>query len=125
MGTLRIKQLRKSSGLSQAELASAAGMTQSTVSRIENGTIALDADSAARIAAALKVEPEDLHDHDSPPETESHDAAVIPSMSQRPGWADVLTRAKSDAEGIDPEDWETLEHSPGLFAFDVPLTPRC
>ena len=123
MATLRIRQLRKAAGLSQAELASAAGITQSTVSRIENGTIALDAESGAKIAHALGVEPVELHDHDAVPETESHDASVIPSMSQRPGWADVFARAKGDAPDVDAEDWETLEHAPALFAMDVPLTP--
>jgi transcriptional regulator with XRE-family HTH domain len=123
MPTLRIKQLRKAAGLSQAELAAAADMTQSTVSRLESGAIALDADSAKRIASALSCTVDDLVDHDAQPVPDTHDAAVIPSLSQRPGWNDVLARAKSDAPDIEAEDWDTLAQSPGLFAFDVPLTP--
>lgn len=123
MPTLRIKQLRKAAGLSQVELAAATGINQATVSRLESGAIALTAESAARIAAALSCTTDDLIDHDAVPAPESHDAAVIPSLSQRPGWSDVLARAKSDAPDIDAEDWDTLAQSPGLFAFDVPLTP--
>lgn len=123
MPTLRIRQLRKAAGLSQAELAAATGINQATVSRLESGAIALSPDAAARIAAALSCTTEGLVDHDATPAPESYDAAVIPSLSQRPGWNDVLARAKGDAPEVEAEDWDTLAQSPGLFAFDVPLTP--
>jgi transcriptional regulator with XRE-family HTH domain len=123
MATLQIKELRKRAGLSQVELATAAGIAQSTVSRLERGEIGLDANTTERLSAALRCAPEDLVDADAPLSNESHDSVVIPSMSQRAGWSDVLARAKGDAPEIEDEDWYTLEHAPGLFAVDVPLTP--
>lgn len=122
MSTLR--DVRKRAGLTQEDLAERAGLAQSVVSRAEKGSTIAE-ESLIKLASVLGVSADELRPEggDVPPSTATHDAAVIPSMSQRPGWTDVLARAKSDAEGIDPEDWETLEHSPGLFAFDVPLTP--
>lgn len=53
---------------------------------------------------------------------------MIPSLSQRVGWADVLARAKSDAPDIDAEDWDTLalawpvlRFRRGLPSLEVPL----
>lgn len=126
MPTLRVQQLRKAAGLTQQELAAKTELTQSSISRIESGKQgSLDGDVAERLARALGCSVDDLWDESSeaPPSTASHDAAVIPSLEQRPGWTDVFARAKADAPDIDAEDWETLAKSPGLFAFDAPLTP--
>lgn len=120
----RLREARKRAGLTQGELADRAGIVQSVVSRAEKGS-SIAEESLTKIAAVLGVSADDLRpeDGDVPPSTASHDAAVIPSLEQRPGWSDVLARAKSDAPDIDAEDWNTLAKSPGLFAFDVPLTP--
>jgi len=120
----RLRDARKRAGLTQEELAERAGLAQSVVSRAEKGS-SIAEDSLAKIAAVLGATTDELRPEggDVPPSTAAHDAAVIPSLSQRIGWADVLARAKSDAPDIDAEDWDTLARSPGLFAFDVPLTP--
>ncbi len=52
--------LRAARGLSQAALASSAGLTQSRLSRLEQGAELLPADEAARLAAALDVLPATL-----------------------------------------------------------------
>ena len=48
---------REIAGLSQSELAAAAGLTQSAVSAIETGTATLGAERAERIARVLGVHP--------------------------------------------------------------------
>jgi transcriptional regulator with XRE-family HTH domain len=55
---LRVRELRKSLGLTQAELAARAGIRRATVSRIENAHItAIDFDVLDRLADVLGVEP--------------------------------------------------------------------
>lgn len=49
----RIAQLRKQQGISQAQLAEAAGTNQFHVSKIESGSVSPTIDVLARIAAAL------------------------------------------------------------------------
>ena len=53
-----IKELRKRQGLSQSELAAKAGLTQATLSKIENGTRPGD-QTLKHLSTALKV-PESL-----------------------------------------------------------------
>ncbi|HBT01625.1 MAG TPA: hypothetical protein DEB47_17615 [Citreicella sp.] len=50
-----LKRIRQSRGLSQAQLADAAGVKQATISRIESGTNNPSLAVADQIAAALKV----------------------------------------------------------------------
>lgn len=57
----RIRQLRTARGMTQEALARAAGLTLSTVSRIEKGTIKEPSRGTVRaLAAALGVPAEDL-----------------------------------------------------------------
>jgi len=49
----RLRQLRRSRGMTQRDLARLAHITESYLSRLENGLIAPGIDLAARIAAAL------------------------------------------------------------------------
>lgn len=117
----RLKEIRTRAGMTQTELAERAGVTQSTVSKIEVGRGDGDADTLARIAEALGVRPADLVSEDGPPEDETHHAA--PSMAARAGWAEVLARAKSLAPEVDADSWLRLERAPGMFSSDLPLTP--
>lgn len=55
-----IRALRLKKGLSQAQLASAIGTSQSHVARIERGTEDLRASTIARLAAPLGLQPEEL-----------------------------------------------------------------
>lgn len=52
-----VTEVRKARELSQEELARCAGMTQSAMSRIEQGETVFSADHAIRIAPALGTEP--------------------------------------------------------------------
>jgi transcriptional regulator with XRE-family HTH domain len=119
---MRLRDARKRAGLTQEELAERAGLAQSVVSRAEKG-LPVAEESLAKIASALGLTADAIDVEAPTPSSASHDAAVIPSLEQRPGWGDVFARAKSDAPDIDAEDWETLAKSPGLFAFDAALTP--
>ena len=61
--SLRIRELRKAKGWSQAELAERADVTQATVSRIERGKVAsLDLEVFEKLADALDVHPAVLID---------------------------------------------------------------
>ena len=55
----KLKDIRKAQGLTQAELASAAGIQQATVSHLETGSMAINYTGAAtvtRLALALGVD---------------------------------------------------------------------
>jgi len=122
MSTLR--DARRRAGLTQEELAERAGLAQSVVSRAEKGASVAE-DSLAKIAAVLGCAPDDVRPTGTPAPNASgpHDAAVIPVLRNRPGAEEAFARAKADDPTIDDETWSTLEHAPGLLAFDVPLTP--
>jgi transcriptional regulator with XRE-family HTH domain len=53
----RIRAERERQGLSQRDLAAAAGTTQRRISEIENGAINLTADTIEDIARSLRVPP--------------------------------------------------------------------
>jgi transcriptional regulator with XRE-family HTH domain len=55
-----MKRLRKTSGLSQEELASRAGIDRTYVSALERRVYAASIDLVARLAEALEVEPDVL-----------------------------------------------------------------
>lgn len=116
----RLKELRQRAGLTQVELSEKAGITQSTVSKIESGRGDGDEDTLGRIAAVLGVSVADLVAEDDAPIV---DAQLVPSMSSRPGWTEVLARAKTIAPEVDADSWARLERAPGMFASDLPLTP--
>ena len=56
----KIRRLRQDMELSQAKLAAAAGLSQTTISRAERSSINLTMDKLDRIAGALGVEPGEL-----------------------------------------------------------------
>lgn len=56
----RVKRYRQVTGLNQQELASRAGLSQATVSRIEHGDGPVDAGTSMRLASGLGVDLEAL-----------------------------------------------------------------
>lgn len=123
---MRLRDARKKAGLTQEELAERAGLAQSVVSRAEKG-LSVASDSLARLAEAVGLAVADL---ESDPEAvpartaaHAHESSVIPVLRNRPGAEEALARAKADDPSIDDETWDVLLRAPGLFAFDVPLTP--
>jgi len=55
---LRVRELRKALGLTQAELAERAGVRRATVNRIENARVtAVDLEVLEKLAHVLRVEP--------------------------------------------------------------------
>jgi transcriptional regulator with XRE-family HTH domain len=57
---LRIRELRKAAGMTQAELAEAAELEVESISRLERGTRGITLDSIDRIAQALGVRLKDF-----------------------------------------------------------------
>ncbi len=57
---IRLREVRKSAGLTQAELAKKAGMAQGEISRIESSATMISLDVLDRLCRALKCEPGDI-----------------------------------------------------------------
>ena len=57
---IRLREVRKSAGLTQAQVAKKAGMAQGEISRIESSSTMISLDVLDRLCRALKCEPGDL-----------------------------------------------------------------
>ena len=80
----RVKKLRKDKGLSQEELAEAAGVDPRTVQRIEKGKSKPQPANLRSIADALGVT---VHDLQEPPQSRvapdaPHTAAIVPASGE-------------------------------------------
>ena len=64
--TLRLADVRRAQGLSQAELGRRSGVNQSVISRLEAGQHGVDLRMLARLAEALGVNAAALIDHRPP-----------------------------------------------------------
>lgn len=65
---LRLRELRKARGLTQAQLADTAGLRQGTISELETGTSqSIAFDTLDRLALALGVEPGELLERQAVP----------------------------------------------------------
>jgi transcriptional regulator with XRE-family HTH domain len=77
--TLRVRELREALGLTQAELATRAGIRRATVNRIENAHVtAIDLAVLEKLADALRVEPGFLIVRSSPASGSTLHAAKHP-----------------------------------------------
>jgi transcriptional regulator with XRE-family HTH domain len=75
----RLREIRSSRGMTQAQLAEAAQVTISYITRLESGTSAPGIDLVARFAAALGVEIADLLPTTTPPD----DLAVLRRQAKK------------------------------------------
>ena len=57
---IRLREVRKSVGLTQAQLAKKAGMAQGEISRIESSATMISLDVLDRLCRALKCKPGDI-----------------------------------------------------------------
>ena len=57
---IKLREVRKSAGLTQAQVAKKAGMAQGEISRIESSATMISLDVLDRLCRALKCEPGDL-----------------------------------------------------------------
>ena len=57
---IRLREVRKSAGLTQAQLAKKAGMAQGEISRIESSATMISLDVLDRLCRALKCDPGDI-----------------------------------------------------------------
>ncbi len=77
----RLRQLRRSRGMTQRELARLSHLTESYISRLENGTIAPGIDLVARVANALGCSLGELLPLAAAPERNSRD--VVTEQAKR------------------------------------------
>lgn len=74
----RLRELRKMASLSQAELAARTGVTQSSISQLENDNIELDLPWMRAFARELKCAPVDLlTDEDNPDRLTPEERALV------------------------------------------------
>ncbi|MGH3899967.1 MAG: helix-turn-helix domain-containing protein [Pseudonocardiaceae bacterium] len=92
-----IQTARRARGLTQPEVAEAAGVSQEAISRYENGVRTPDADVLDRLAAALGVTPELL---ESAGRMRGAMAVDAPHAPPQNGEADDLASARSHAEHV-------------------------
>jgi transcriptional regulator with XRE-family HTH domain len=97
----KIRQIRKSRHLTQADLASRIGVTQSDLSRMENGEYKVGLDTLFRILQVFELSMSNFFEE---PAAESADNAR--PASDTPDTAD--TAAGSAANGVPFEDWASL-----------------
>jgi transcriptional regulator with XRE-family HTH domain len=82
----KIRQIRKSRHLTQADLASRIGVTQSDLSRMENGEYKVGLDTLFRILQVFELSMSRFFEEESATDAEAHDGAeTVPS----PASADV------------------------------------
>lgn len=85
----RIAQIRRSRGLSQADLAHMVKVEQPTISRIERGSTGVTLKVLVEIASALKVEVSDLFSDRSELEQTLLEAFRGLSPDRQAGWIDM------------------------------------
>lgn len=91
---LRIREIRKSRGLTQAELGKLAGVSRSYLSEMETGSKDINATRLTRIAQALGVSVVDLFEADSSDPILSLLLARFPAMTEAQKLA-LLAHAES------------------------------
>ena len=77
----KLRQVRRSRGMTQRDLARVAPLTESYISRLENGTIAPGIDLVARLARALGCPIGEFLPLDDSPENDSR--AVVTEQAKR------------------------------------------
>lgn len=81
----RIRELREAAGLSQDALGARAGMTKSSLHRVETGDTQLDLPTMRRIGAALGVKPSALlHEQDVEARLDGSTAAIMTTLMETP-----------------------------------------
>lgn len=114
----RLKFAREQRGLTQPQLAAAAGMKQPDISKIENGGI-VKTTGIARLAAALEVSPLWLEMNEGPSPTWAN---VQHANEGHPTWQ-VAHNLSHPQQTIDPIhlEWETLvtDKLPARFMLTV------
>lgn len=98
----RVREQRKARGMTQADLADLLGTKQHTVSRIENGDMAVTVDRYRQIARALKVDiGQLLAPEDNRMGLDDAGLALVHRMAVEPQLAATLTQLHDVVRGYD------------------------
>jgi transcriptional regulator with XRE-family HTH domain len=93
----KIRQIRKSRHLTQADLASRIGVTQSDLSRMENGEYKVGLDTLFRILQVFELSMSNFFEEPAAESAES--AGAVPAEDVKPG---------TDVPFVPFEDWAAL-----------------
>lgn len=99
--TNRVRELRKKAGLSQIELARAAGISQPAISQIENDTRPLTVDWMRTLARILGCQPADLlGDEDNPYRPNEEEQALLAMWREAdPAQREMIRRVAAPVQG--------------------------
>lgn len=106
----RVRELRRRAGMSQTDLARAAGISQPAISQIENDTRPLTIDWMRAIARILGCTPADLlSDSDNPDRLESQERELVQNFREADASQRELVRRVAEpvhAKGVELPDRE-------------------
>ena len=103
----RLRRLRESTGLSQAELGRALGVSGPTISRYERGSMQIDADDLPRFGEALGVHPAQFFGGTS---------ALVGGLPVSAAGEAFLAGIEDALQALPPHDRETVERILGLMS---------
>lgn len=94
----RLRELRKAAGLTQIELAARTGVTQSSISQIENGNMPLTVEWMRAFAREIGCAPSDLLvDADIPDRLSEEERLLVAAYRNSPPEARVFLRTSASA----------------------------
>ena len=93
----RLKAARKMAGLNQTALAKAAGISPTVISNYEAGNYQPSHDTQVKLADALGIQVEDLHEQD---DAAADVASAATADEKHPTVGDILAKAKEDLAAI-------------------------
>ena len=86
----RLKEIRKTAGITQTQLAHSLGVTQGLIEHYENGRSRISATRLEAIAAALHCDVKLLHDQPGSPITWRFRPRARPTEARPAGWLPMI-----------------------------------
>jgi transcriptional regulator with XRE-family HTH domain len=107
----RIKEFRIAAGLTTSQLGEKIGMTQSGISRIENGHVGATLDVLTKIAAVLNADVADLIDVETPDQADAASSLVSARIKAIRQQKQITTRALAEKIGTTQANLSRMENA--------------